>query len=275
MVAPRSLFQLLTEALQESRPGMAPDDPAAIARRYPQSGVSNSSNAEAQTRFPPPVDVPPREERRLSLARFAAEAQASPQDAGYAGTYGARPSMPWWVAANAPALPVRGGRFGLPRYGGLGGPMPPPSPSGSSNIPMPEIPEAWKIYGPMLMLYPELLQERLVGERGESKEGDTGPTQFLELYQKSLRGSRSKTWRDATRAFNKRHYDMCDQQKAEEEKRCFEAIDQHPDRNYSESPYRDWLHGCRTRAEDRRTICRKTGTIPAQPAEWGPLDEEN
>lgn len=193
MVVPRSLFQLLVEALQDSRPGMVPDDPAEIAGRYPQSGGSNRSNAEAQTRFPPPVDVPQRDPnfRQLSRAPFAAQAQTpvgsnvqpnSPdylwnaplQHAGSVGAYGDGPTLPRW---SPPMLPVPGGRIVLPRTSGLGGPMPPPSTTSPPSIPMPPMPEAWRVFGPLLMLHPELLRERLFGERGESRDGHTNANQ--------------------------------------------------------------------------------------------------
>lgn len=197
----RSLYQRLLEVLQESQPGMVPDDPAEIARRYPQSGVPDGSYSEAQTRFPPPVDVPTPDERRLSLARFAAEALASgsvqssspdyrgtapPQSAGYSSAYGAGPTLPWWAGS---MLPVRGGGFAVRGTRGFGGQMPWPGPTDIPRIPMSE---AWKIFGPMLTLYPELLRERLMGERDEDKVGDPAAGQILDVYQAKRPGKGSK-----------------------------------------------------------------------------------
>ena len=179
-MAYRGLYQLLLDALEDSRPGMAPDDPAEIARRYPQNGATDSPHAEAQSRFPPVSNSPPRDPnfRQLSRAPFAAEAQASdgsnarsnppaylwtapPQNAGSFGAHGDRPTLPWWAPPLPPMLPVPGGRF-LPRPSGpvSPGPVLSTGSTGPSKIPMPPLAEAWNVWGTTLGLLPGLVLER-------------------------------------------------------------------------------------------------------------------
>ncbi len=191
----RGFYPRLLEALERSGPGIAQDDPAEVARRYPQSGVPDDWHSEAQTRFPPPVDVPSREERRLSLARFAAEVLASggepAQAAGYAGPYGAGLGLPSWARTVPSISPMRGGRFGLAWPGGAGGPLPPPSPSDRASIRMreiPELPQAWKLLWPLIQASPEYLRKRLLGELYDSKDADAAVGPILEFDQK--RGQR-------------------------------------------------------------------------------------
>lgn len=280
MVAPRSLFQLLTEALQESRPGMAPDDPAAIARRYPQSGVSNSSNAEAQTRFPPPADVPPRDPnfRQLSRAPIAVQAQDSgksnvqpnspdylwtepTQKARSFGQYADNP-LPWWAPQPPPFLLAPGRRFAVPRAGGLGGPTPLPWPSGPSSFRMPEIselPEAWKLLlWPLVQTYPEHVRKRLLGELDESKDADTAAGAILELYQKRRRDAGSKRPAtilngpsvvpdaDADVSASVDDRDWCQRRYDAELKKCW--------KNFPKSKYGE----CTARATERWDKCNKS-----------------
>lgn len=204
--APRSLLQLLVEALQDPQPGMAQNDPAEIARRYPQGGATDSSDAEPTTRFPPPVDVPRRDPnvRQLSRAPFAAGARDSigssdqsflphwvlaplPQNLGSAGAYSTRSRSPWGTPPPPPPppfLPGLGGRLA----GGLGrSSLPPPWPTGGSEMPGLPFPDEWK--GAGWKLVP--LLRSLMGEGGERKVGDTAAGWILDLHQEGRRGTGS------------------------------------------------------------------------------------
>ena len=202
----RGLYPLLLEALKRSTPDIAQDDPAEVARRYPQSGVPDGWHSEAQTRFPPPVDVPSREERRLSLDRFAAEAlasggsnvQSSPPDylwtapplhAGPSDAYAARP--PWGAPPSPPVLP---GRKFWPNSGAVGTPKPSPLPSFST----PTLPEWLRTGAAFLHLYPEMALENLARERGGKK---FCRDRWEEEYNRCDKFVLPKTmrWRDACR----------------------------------------------------------------------------
>lgn len=159
------LYQSLMDALQDQRPGMAPDDPAEISRRYPQGGVPDGWNWEAQTRYPQPADESTRAQqiRQLSLAPFAAQAFGrsntpsslpgddsivSLQSARQAGAYAAEPTL--WAAGMR--LPMAGGRFSP--TGRFGRPIPPPpAPSDLPKMPMPEVPQALKLWWEWVKLH--------------------------------------------------------------------------------------------------------------------------
>src|SRR3954466_5855599 len=106
-----SLYQLLLEAMRNPQPGMAPDDPAEVARRYPRNGAPNNPQDEMQARLSP-SGSPARDPnlRQLSRAPSAIIAQisdgtnprvdlpdwawaAAPQGAGPAGAYGPTPTL--------------------------------------------------------------------------------------------------------------------------------------------------------------------------------------
>lgn len=292
MVVPRSLFQLLVEALQDSRPGMAPDDPAEITRRYPQNGVSNSRNAEAQTRFRPPVDAPPRDPnfRQLSRAPFVAQVQtpvrsnvqpnlpdylwnAPLQHAGSVGAYGDGPTLPRWSPPPPPMLPVPGGRLAIPRTSGLGGPMPPPSTTSPPNIPMPPMPEAWRIFGPILMLNPELLRERLFGERGESKNADAAADPIHELEQRrpgkagSKAGNRPATILNAPGIVPDAPGEAPDTDD-DGNKFCHDRWEREMDRCKKRFP---GVRACEQMASNRRNLCVGNNGRPRldEPEQWG------
>lgn len=272
-MAGRSFYQLLLEAMQNSNPGMAPDDPAEIARHYPQTGVPDGSHSEAQTRFPPPVDVPPREERRLSLARFAAEALAS---AG-SNVPSSLPNYPWTAPAQAPGyaslygaglLPVRGGQgFAVSRFGGLGSRLRPPLPIDLSKLPKLDIPDSWKVLGAMLMFSHPSLRERFLGQGDDSKVGDLVAGQISEWHQAKKPGDKSKTspgWMQnapgavpdadadasAAAAALADANDFCGRRFDKEEKRCGTKFP----KNY---------HGCRQNAFDRMTKCYANKGTPS------------
>lgn len=277
-----SMYELLLAAMRDARPGMAPDDPADIAGRYPESSVPDYPYAEAQLRVSQLASNLLQRDpnfRQLSRAPFAAQAQApdgssllsnSPdylwtaplQNAESARAYGDRSTLRW-APIPPPMLPVRAGRFPLPGAGGLGGPTPLPRPGSTSKIPMPEIPEAWKILGPILMLYPELVREGLLGERA--------PDQILEVHQKRRRGAGSKTERpatiqngpsvvpdaDADVSASADDRDWCQRRYDEELKKCWE--------NFPRSKYGE----CRDRATRRWDGCNKSFKNTGGP----PIDE--
>ena len=274
----RGFYPRLLEALERSGPGIAQDDPAEVARRYPQSGVPDDWHSEAQTRFPPPVDVPSREERRLSLARFAAEVLASggepAQAAGYAGPYGAGLGLPSWARTVPSISPMRGGRFGLAWPGGAGGPLPPPSPSDRASIRMreiPELPQAWKLLWPLIQASPEYLRKRLLGELDDSIDADAAAGSYLKYYQKRGRGAGSKKERpasilngpsvvpdaDADASASVDDRDWCQRRYDEELKKCWEEF---PRSKYGE---------CKAIATERWDGCNKSFKKTGGP----PLDE--
>lgn len=278
-MAGRGIYQLLLEALQESRSGMAPDDPAEIARRYPRNPLSDGADAEAPTTVRPFMEAPQRDPkfRQLSRAPFAAQAQLSggsdvssnsPEDLWTAaqnaepeGADGTRPALPWWVPPSpSRMLPVAGGRFALSRAGGLGGPL--PWPDRVPKIQMPAMPEAWKTFGPLLMMYPELVRQRLLGEGDENEVGSSAAAPILELYQKRRRaGSKASRPPRILGAPGIVPDDApIEAPSTDDDDYCARRFDKEMDRCWSKSLKS--IDGCKARAWSRRIACDQNGGVP-------------
>ena len=200
MAAPLSLFQLLMDSLQDARPGMAPDSPAEIARKYPQSWEPDPESG-AQTRFPPPVNVPSREERRLSLARFAEQAQPDyqwivpPRNAGQTTSNGAWSTLSW---APSP-MPAPRGKLSAALLGLRGRPIPPPPPPPDlPKIPMPEVPMELKLWWEVMKMHPELFGMSRLDEKPFSKAAENSVNAIQDLFSKGKRSDGSKAGRPAT-----------------------------------------------------------------------------
>lgn len=199
------LSHLLMDALQDQHPGRASDSPAEVSRRYPQGGVPDGWNWGTQTRFPQPADVLAREQqiRQLSLAPFAAQAfgksnapSSLPDDASIvplqsarqAGAYAAEPTL--WRAGMR--LPMAGGRFSPTRRFGQPFP-PPPAPSESKNIPMPELPQALKLWWEVMKMYAEFHRKlSLPYGWGESEDADTAVAPIDEVHAKGKPNAKPK-----------------------------------------------------------------------------------
>src|SRR5690349_8154552 len=121
MVASRSMYQLLLESLQNSRPDMAPDDSAESAGGYRQYGMPNNSYSDTQPRASQSSDRSPRDPNLPQPSRvpFAVQAQAanepaaslkpssdlwmtSTQKVGAIVPDGARSAPPWWALLQPP-----------------------------------------------------------------------------------------------------------------------------------------------------------------------------
>lgn len=211
MAANLGLYELLMDALQSSRPGMALDDPAQVARHYPQGDDHlNGSASEAKTGFALPVEVSPRDEsiRQLSLAPFATQSRtpagsgapstasgsrwtASSHNTGLTASDGGRSTLPWWAPPPPPVMLGPGGRLGW-ALRGLGGPLP-PAPADSPKIPMPEMPPALRLWWEMLKMYPEF-HRKLYFPRGldESEDANSSAAAPTDYYSEKKRGPKPK-----------------------------------------------------------------------------------